>query len=36
MFLANFREAKAGDGRKRCSYALAYGLIAHSLNKNLY
>lgn len=33
LFLSNYREAKNGDGRKRCSFNLCYGIIRHILSE---
>lgn len=35
MFLANYRESKGGDARKKCSFEVCFGLISHILNKKL-
>lgn len=33
LFLSNYRESSNGNGRKRCSFGLCYGLIRHILLK---
>ena len=33
LFLSNYRESSNGNGRKRCSFGLCYGLIRHILYK---
>ena len=35
LFLSNYREAKNGDGRKRCSFGLCYGLLRHIIHAEI-